>query len=260
MIAGTTVVDDGTSIAWERLGGGAPLVLLHGITESRLSWGAVADDLAEDHDLLLVDLRGHGVSADGPTWTLERLADDVAAVLGATGLERPVVVGHSLGGFVATVLAGRHEVRGVVNVDQVLALAAFKDALSPVEEALRGEAFAGVIGQMFDGFMAPLPEEERSRLSALRRPNQPAVLGIWEPVFSQTVAELDALVRGLLAEVSAPYLSLFGEDPGEEYRAWLAQVLPQAEVEVWAGSAHYPHLMAPARFTARVREVVAAAT
>ena len=178
------------------------------------------------------------------------------SVLDEVGAENPVVVGHSLGGMVVSVLAAITPVRAVVNVDQPLALAGFKDALTPLEPMLRGDAFAQVMAGMFDGYAGPLPEEEKARVGALRTPVQQVVLDIWSPVFDQTVEELDALVRDMLDGLEAPYLALHGDDPGPDYRAWLTDVIPQAQLEVWDGMAHYPHLMEPARFAERVRSFV----
>jgi len=63
--------------------------------------------LAEEAQLVFVDLRGQGRSASVPldTVTLERMADDVAALCEVVGIERPIVFGHSAGGFVALHLA-----------------------------------------------------------------------------------------------------------------------------------------------------------
>jgi pimeloyl-ACP methyl ester carboxylesterase len=224
------------------------LLLLHGITESRRTWDPLLSGLSRTFRVINVDLPGHGESEPVDNYGLDRLAADVAAVTDELGYETPLVVGHSLGGFVASVYAAQRPVRGVVNVDQPLTLAAFKDQLTAAEPMLRGEAFSGVIGAMFDGFMAPLPGEEKARLTALRSPNQDAVLGVWDPVFAKTPEELDAMVRSLLAGLDAPYLALHGTDLGPDYVAWLQSVIPQATYEVWPDCGHYPHLMHPTRF------------
>lgn len=243
---------DGRTVAYEEAGDGPPLVLLHGITESSRSWDPVVEHLTGQRRVVAVDLRGHGGSDPGGDHDLQGMADDVAAVVDHLGIEAPDVVGHSLGGIVAAVFGARHPVRSVVVVDQPLALAGFKEALAPVEDMLRGEAFPAVIGQMFEGFSAPLPVAEQERLADLRRPDQQVVLDVWSPVFELAVEELDTLVRALLADLDAPLLALHAEEPGPEYRAWLAEVVPDAELEVWPGGGHYPHLADPARFVQRV--------
>jgi pimeloyl-ACP methyl ester carboxylesterase len=109
---------------------------------------------------------------------------------------------------------------------------------------------------MFDGMMAPLPKAERDRLTALRRPVQEVVLGVWDPIFTHSVEDLDTLVRSLVGGIDAPYLAIHGDDPGEDYRTWLRSLIPQAEVEVWPGNAHYPHLIEVERFVDRVKGFV----
>jgi len=54
--------------------------------------------------------------------------------------------------------------------------------------------------------------------------------------------------------VTCPYLSLHGIDPGPEYQEWLRSLIPHVEIEVWPGRGHYPHLVEPDRFVARLEE------
>lgn len=101
-------VPGGRLAVGEWTGGGTPVLLLHGITAHHRGWDLVADALP-DHRVLAPDLRGRGRSRvpDGP-WGMARHADDAALVLDALGAGPAVVVGHSMGGFVAAVLAHRH--------------------------------------------------------------------------------------------------------------------------------------------------------
>ena len=102
--------------AWS--GTGAPVLAIHGITSSSRSWPFLAGAL--DQPVFAPDLRGRGRSnrLPGPAGIAQH-AEDCAAVVGATGGVPLVVVGHSMGGFVATVLAARRPdlVRGLVLVD-----------------------------------------------------------------------------------------------------------------------------------------------
>jgi lipase len=88
---------------------GAPVVLLiHGITSSHLAWQFVADRLPALR-LIAPDLRGRGASSSvAGAAGLAQHADDLVAVLDRLGVERTLVVGHSMGAFVAVVLADRH--------------------------------------------------------------------------------------------------------------------------------------------------------
>lgn len=243
---------NGNQVAFEVEGSGPDIVLLHGITESRSSWDPLRAALEERGRVIAVDLRGHGQSEQTGSYGLGELAADVKAVCDEVGAERPTLVGHSLGGIVASAYAASYPTQAVLNVDQPLALGAFKEQLDAVEPMLKGEAFNDVMNQMFEPMMAPLPSEEQERLRSLRNPVQDVVLGIWEPVFENSLDGLEAMSRSLLDGVQCPYLALHGDDLGRAYRAWLADVLPAAQMQVWEGCAHYPHLLHPESFVERV--------
>ncbi|SEN71021.1 alpha/beta fold hydrolase [Nonomuraea pusilla] len=98
-------------------GHGAPVLLLHGLGGTLLHWDAVAPLLTGAHRVVAMDLRGHGLSGDGP-WEWEAVLDDVQAVIDHFGLDDPLVVGHSLGGMIAIRWALRHpDGPGIVNLD-----------------------------------------------------------------------------------------------------------------------------------------------
>jgi pimeloyl-ACP methyl ester carboxylesterase len=82
-----------------------PLVLLHALGEDASSWEAVAAGLAPHFALLALDLRGHGASDRPGRYSHELMRDDVIGVLDSFGLSGVVLVGHSLGGAVAYLVA-----------------------------------------------------------------------------------------------------------------------------------------------------------
>ncbi|GAA0528994.1 hypothetical protein GCM10011581_30740 [Saccharopolyspora subtropica] len=88
-------------------GDGPPVLLLHGAGGNLLAWEGFAPLLTERHRVLAVDLRGHGLSGDGP-WSWAAVLDDLDAVVDQLDLPRPAVVGHSLGGMLAAMWAVRH--------------------------------------------------------------------------------------------------------------------------------------------------------
>jgi pimeloyl-ACP methyl ester carboxylesterase len=248
-----TASADGVAIAYDVTGSGPGLVLVHGITESRRAWDPLLPDLAADHTVVAVDVRGHGESGPAPAYDAASMAADVAAVVADLGLAPPVVVGHSMGGLVATAFAGAHLCAGVVNVDQSIALGGFQDLVRSAEPMLRSDAFEGVITALFESMHGPLAADEVARLAALRRPLAEVVLGVWAPLLELDRPALDALVAEVAAAVHVPYLALHGIDPGDEYAGWLASVIPTATVEVWPNHGHYPHLVDGPGFVARLR-------
>lgn len=94
-----------------------PLLLVHGAGGNLAQMTTLARALRPHHRVVTLDLRGHGRSADGD-WTWDAALGDLAAVCVQLELERPAVVGHSLGGMLATLWGQRHpESPGVVNLD-----------------------------------------------------------------------------------------------------------------------------------------------
>lgn len=255
----TCTADDGTTLAYETTGSGPPLVLVHGITESSATWAPLVPALAEDHQVIVVDLRGHGSSDRRPPYDLLTFASDVRRVLDDVGVGGDaVLVGHSLGGTVVTAFAGAFACRGVVDVDQPLALADFQAGLRQLEPMLRGSAadFEAAVTAVFESMRGQLDGVEADRVAGLRRPDQEVVLGIWSVVLERDPDELDALVAAMTAGIVVPYLSLHGIDPGPGYADWLHHRIPGATVEVWDGVGHYPHLVDPTRFLDRLRTFI----
>ena len=116
----------GGDLEVHRWPGEGPVVLaVHGITANGLAWAHVAGALEGSVQLVAPDLRGRGGSGTlPPPYGMAAHADDLVAVLDHLGVERAVLVGHSMGGFVVATTATRHpdRVAGAVLVDGGLAL------------------------------------------------------------------------------------------------------------------------------------------
>jgi pimeloyl-ACP methyl ester carboxylesterase len=114
--AGTLAVDDGGR-------GGLPVVLVHSLAGNSTHWSAQLDHLRRSRRTVALDLRGHGRSEPPKNgdYTIAGIAGDVAAVVDTLGLERFVLVGHSMGGGVALEYAGLHpdRVAGLVLLDPI---------------------------------------------------------------------------------------------------------------------------------------------
>ncbi|MFI1992060.1 alpha/beta fold hydrolase [Actinoplanes sp. NPDC020271] len=120
----TTTVDvHGVTVAYFTAGdpGNPPLVLLHGLGDSSADWVTVLPDLSATHHVHALDLRGHGGSSHPGKYSFELMRDDVLAYLDTAGVGAAVLVGHSMGAVVATLLAlaAPHRVTHLILEDAV---------------------------------------------------------------------------------------------------------------------------------------------
>ena len=101
---------NGINIHYTRTGGNKPpLILLHGLTANGACWAALAHAIEGDYDVIMPDARGHGKSSvpnDG--YRYEDLANDVVGLIEALRLSPPILIGHSMGGITAAVVASRN--------------------------------------------------------------------------------------------------------------------------------------------------------
>ena len=106
-----TATDLDTGLAYDIEGTGTPVVFLRGLTFDRRTWRPVIDLLDGAVTSIAIDLPAHGDSGGEPT-SLERGAERVHLLLHSLGIERPVVVGHSMAAGVAGLYASAHPARG----------------------------------------------------------------------------------------------------------------------------------------------------
>ncbi|MFF1353552.1 alpha/beta fold hydrolase [Streptomyces sp. NPDC058297] len=150
------------TVAYERVGTGEPLLLLHGIGHHWQAWAPVIPVLAAERDVIAIDLPGFGASPAlpvGVAYDLPTVTTTLGALCAALGIERPHVAGNSLGGLLALELGRDKLVRSVT-------------ALSPGgfwSQAERRYAF-GTLRAMRQGARAlPVPAIERLSRSAAGR-------------------------------------------------------------------------------------------
>lgn len=244
-------------IAWEESGSGRPVVLVHGLTEDRRTWDPVVPLLEDGFRLVRLDLRSHGESSDADDLSALAMAGDVATVVAEAGIDvPPLLVGHSLGAVVVSAYAAAGgPSAGIVNVDQSLRLGDFAAGLQPLAEGLRGPGCTEVVNAIFESLGTDRlgPDALAYLTECHDATRQEVVLGVWDVVLESEPTQLTATAEGLLGALRVPYLAIHGSDPGPGYEAWLTNLLPSATVEVWDGDGHYPHLVDPTRFAARVR-------
>jgi pimeloyl-ACP methyl ester carboxylesterase len=184
-------------------------------------WAPLVDALGTRRALAL-DLPGHGGSPRRGSYDLGEVAGVVHEAVTAAGLRRPVLVGHSIGGVLATVYAADHPARAVLNVDQPLLAGPFAEVLRSAEPVLRGPDYLEVWTKLIAGMgIEQLDPPLRDLLRST--PRQDLLLGYWREVLEEPAA-----LRG--SGTAYHHVSRAPVDP---------------RYEAWSGSGHFPHLAQP---------------
>lgn len=238
-------------------GRGRPILLIHGFAGSAFSWRYWVQDLARDHSVILVDLKGHGCAPaprDGRYSPADQ-ADLVYRHLVHEDLSDVTLVGHSMGGAVALFVALRCLDQGDARVSRMVLVAgaAFPQPLPPFIRMARGP-----LGRMVARL---LPKRRLVRMILRSIVHDPAgisesqVLGYSEPLrprahqiailetAAQLVPEDPEAVTSRYSEIHLPTLLLWG-DHDHVVPLWvgerLAEVLPHATLRVLENCGHLP--------------------
>ncbi|WP_036259979.1 alpha/beta hydrolase [Mesorhizobium sp. WSM3224] len=242
------IVDvDGLDLAYVEIPGSEPpLVLVHGFTDTSRSFSLLAPHLS-GRRLIMPDLRGHGASQAGEGYGVADFAGGIAGLIRRLRLDRPVVVGHSLGGMVSIVLAARHPelIGGLVIVASALkpdfardhqltdGVAALRDPISP------GDPF-------FEWWHACQPGVPRAFLAGLAKDASAIPAARWRAILEE-VGRTDLTAAARAVQVPALIIA-GGRDPlfGAAHQQALAQALAGSRL-VWAQDCgHNPHWEDPA--------------
>ncbi|HEU4333421.1 MAG TPA: alpha/beta hydrolase, partial [Candidatus Eisenbacteria bacterium] len=228
--------------------------------------------LAESAQVVYLDLRGHGRSDWGSPvdWSFEACADDVRAFCDALGILRPIVFGHSLGGFVAILYGARHPGHAAA---LVLQSTKGRFDLSRIVEEFRrigGDEVAAIVRRVYGGDRLSVTPEEWARCAPLFGPRVP---GDEEKARIVLNRDLNApgldLMRGFdaldqLGRIACPTLVCVGAlDPVTPVAAAreIFERLPSgtALLEVIEGAGHFPWKDAPGRYWPPLVEFIARA-
>jgi pimeloyl-ACP methyl ester carboxylesterase len=243
---------NGLNLYYETHGTGRPLILLHGGLGSGEMFGPILPVLAAGHQVITVDLQGHGRTADvDRPLDLGHLADDIAGLIDHLGLDRPDVVGYSFGGGVALHTAMRHpdKVGRLVSASTYLR----SDAVYPELRAQQGQVNAAAAEFMKDTPMyhlyqrvAPRPEDFPRLLDKIG-------------AFMAKDFDLTDEVRGLRvptlivaadADMAPPghFVEIFGLlDGGQRDGGWMGEGRPRGghALAILPGLTHYNVFASP---------------
>ncbi|WP_329138644.1 alpha/beta hydrolase [Streptomyces sp. NBC_01476] len=230
-----------------------PLVLLHGLSYDRRQWEPLLAELAvldPGRRVVSFDLPGHGNSPRLPSYRSAEVAAVIHRAVSEAGLGAPVLVGHSLGGALATTYAGTYPAAAVVNVDQPLLAGPFAQMLRSAEAELRGPGWEAVWDSLLTGMRIDLlAPEARELVRTATEPRQDLLLGYWSELLDTPAEELGERRARELDTIRARgtgYHHIAGGDVPPAYQEWLESRLPDVTVTVLAGGGHFPHVARPA--------------
>jgi pimeloyl-ACP methyl ester carboxylesterase len=261
---------DGVDISVREWGNpdGLPILFVHGLAQSHLSFLPQFDsDLAERHRLVAWDLRGHGESAkpSDPAFYIDgqRWADEVAAVIAGAELDRPILVGWSLGGRVVRQYLMHHGDREISGLNFV-STRPFEDpdVLAPASRAniagrpeTLAERIDAHVAFLRACFHRPLPQE------------QFAIAVAYNAIVPQEIREaISGWATGLeetrtaLARVKVPTLVTHGRDDAlilPAAAAMTAAAIAGARVSLYDDCGHSPFVEHAGRFNRELAEFAA---
>src|SRR4051794_34284285 len=236
--SGRSIPINGANLYYEDRGAGAPILLLHAGLISHAVWAPLLPALTGDFRVITPDSRGHGRSTNpGGELSYAQLADDVAALIAALELDRPIVGGYSDGGQVALELGARHPsaagglIVGAAHPDFVTTgLREFSRAYLSADET--GEPDVAAV----DARLGELAEAVKSL--------HPGGEGRWRALLRQSARmwlDYEGLTADDLHRIQAPAL-VFAGDRDEALPLDLAvslyRALPNAELAVCPHADH----------------------
>ena len=253
----------GFEIAYDDAGTGIPLLFIHGWPHNRSLWAAQVSGLQTQARCLAPDLRGFGGSSVEPPYSIDQYADDLATFLGMLGVERAVVCGLSMGGYVALAMLRRHRalLRGLI-LTSTRATADTPEAREKrarlIEfvrergvEALANRQLKAMVGETTFNGRPDVLEALRQLMADAPRAG---VIGALEAMAGRPDS------TACLADIDFPTLVVSGSEdtftPPNELHA-LASAIPRSRLEVIQGGGHVCCYERPAAFNHIVGEFLA---
>ncbi|HEX4404455.1 MAG TPA: alpha/beta hydrolase [Polyangia bacterium] len=239
------------------VGAKPPILLLHGLMGSGACWTPVARALEDEFDVVMPDARGHGKSgAPLHGYRYDDHARDVIGLIESLGLVSPIVMGHSMGGMTAAVVASRisERLRGVVLVDPTF--------LSPERQR---EVCDSDVADQHRRLLDLGKDALLAQLRARHARRSPELVELLAEARAQTrMSAFDVLVppnpayRGVVSAIHVPILLAIGDDPvvSPETARELQRLNPRVRVEQIQGAGHGVPFDQPERLVDVVRSFI----
>ncbi len=229
------------------VGEGTPVVLIPGLASSPSVYDGLAAKIGAGHRLILVQVNGFAGSAAGPVDNLlPGAVDELATWLAANKIEKPAVVGHSMGGLMALMLASKHQpAAGKLMIVDALPFygmlfgpSTTSDAIRPIVEQMRAGMVSGKVPVQVPPHMSNTDAGKAKILEWLKasdpkvvgealvedattdfRPQLPAIQQPITVVYAVATAERAAMTRALYADAynSAPNAKLVGVENSDHF-------------------------------------------
>jgi pimeloyl-ACP methyl ester carboxylesterase len=254
-----TLSRDGVVLAYGEAGHGEPpFLFVHGLACDRRYFAPQVQHFSRTHRTIAVDLRGHGES-DKPAqaYTMDGLAADLAWICGELGVARPVVVGHSMGGVVALLLAAHYPElpAAIVMVDMPTAALDGPpppgDPRSKMTEGLRGSEYREVARAFVERMFLPTDDPERRVWIVEGMTSTP------QHVFCSAVEQVwTADLAHAASRCTVPALYIQSATPRPELDR-LVQLCPQLVVGRTVGAGHFNMLEVPDQVNAMIERFLA---
>jgi 3-oxoadipate enol-lactonase len=250
----------GLEIAYDEAGSGVPLLFIHGWPHNRTLWAGQMSGLPTQARCIAPDLRGLGESTVSGPYSIDQYADDLALLMDARGVERAVVCGLSMGGYVALAMLRRHRdrLRGLI----LTSTRATADTPEAREKRMRLIEFVEA-----HGVDALAGRQLRAMVGSTTFEHRPAVREALRELMAGApqagvIGGLRAMAQredatDLLPTIDFPTLVVSGAEdsftPPEELRAMAARI-PRSRFELLAGGGHVCPYERPGAFNHVVGE------
>lgn len=240
---------------------GEPLIILHGLFGSARNWQGIAKQLADRYTVYALDLRNHGSSPHADAMDYGSMSDDVLAFMALNGLDKAIVLGHSMGGKVAMqfALSSPEKVSKLIIVD--IAPVRYKHNFDDVLAGLYHVPLDSISSRKeADKYLAEKLDVPSLRQFLLQNLIANTSGGYqWRVNLASIEKGMSDIMGFPSSDTKQPYSgeTLFisgGKSTylASRYQSVAEEMFPQAEFQVIAKSGHWPHIEVPVEFMTRL--------